>query len=227
MMTTTPRPGPTVHWERLHDAFPVFRTRYGDQLPPAWQADIVAATTGRELRYLSGESVTSRQRQLGSATEFVVGVVDGKGVASELPWLVDLYQYTLLELANQKFMAAYACSSDERSAINLNVLPVGSGYEWHVDTNPLTGLLFVTDHPEGTGGELEFRADPVTHPAEEWELVIRPRAGDLLLFDARYAAHHVRPVRGPGERITVPMNYYFAGESAARPDDLDKYLYGS
>lgn len=223
------RPDSAVEWEPLHDRFPIFRTRFGQHLPPYWQEDITECVAKyREWRYLSGESMTSRQRQLGSAADFVVGVADGKVVARELPWLIDLYRGRLLGLANNMSLGSYVCSDDERSSINGNVLPVGSGYEWHVDTNPLTGLLFVTEHPAGSGGELVFRPDPVARPAEEWEeLVVRPRSGDLLLFDAREAAHHVRQVDGPHERITIPMNYYFADGPAFRPDDLDDYLYGA
>jgi hypothetical protein len=211
---------------RLHEAFPIFQTAAAPWLPAGWSRDILECCwTHQEMRYLSGDSVTSRQRELGSAAEFVVGVVQGKVVASELPWLVDFYQGQVLDLANSLCMGAFLCSDDVRSSVNINLVPPGSGYEWHVDTNPLTGLLFVTDHLEG--GELVFRPDPVIRPDEWWELVVRPRSGDLLLFDAREAAHHVRPVFGPAERVSVPMNFYFTDPGPVRPLDLDEYLYGN
>ncbi|MER7283922.1 2OG-Fe(II) oxygenase [Dactylosporangium sp. NPDC000244] len=128
--------------------------------------------------------------------------------------------------SRQREFGEFAGSADERSAINVNVLRTGNGYEWHVDSNPLTGLLFVTDQPAEGGGELVFRADPVTSPGEDWELAVRPRAGELLLFDARRAAHAVMPVRGAADRVSVPMNFYYANAANGRPDCLDRYLYG-
>lgn len=212
---------------RLHKEFPIFGIEAQRWLPEGWQQAILECSRKyQEMRYLSGESVTSRQRQLGSAADFVVGVVQGTMVAEELAWLVDFYRGVVLDLTNGLSLGEFVCSDDLRSAVNVNMVPPGSGYEWHVDTNPMTGLLFVTDHPAGSGGELVFRPDPVTRPHEQWELLIHPRPGDLLLFDAREAAHHVRPVLGQEERVTVPMNLYFADQHATRPDDLDAYLYG-
>ncbi|GAA3741080.1 hypothetical protein GCM10022225_25550 [Plantactinospora mayteni] len=218
---------PHVSAERLHTGFPIVRLDYRGRLPAGWQRQVVdCAETYREWSLLGGESVTSRQRQLGSAASCPVGVVTGKVVGAELSWLDALYREELLDLANGLGLGTFEPSADERSAINVNVLPPGSEYEWHVDSNPVTALLFGTDQPAGTGGELVFRPDPVTRPTEDWELAVVPRAGDLLLFDGREAAHSVRPVRGATERLTVPMNFYFAGAGVTRPDDLDRYLYG-
>lgn len=214
--------------DRLHEAFPIFRTSAVPWLPADWRRDILECSrTHQEMRYFSGDSITSRQRHLGSTAEFVVGVVQGKVVEDRLPWLVQFYRHTVLGLANSMSLGKFIYSDDVRSSVNVNLVPLGSAYEWHVDSNPLTGLLFVTDHPGGCGGELVFRPDPVTRPDEQWELVIQPRAGDLLLFDAREAAHHVRHVNGPSDRITVPMNFYYADQEATRPGDLDDYLYGN
>ena len=65
-------------------------------------------------------------------------------------------------------------------------------FECHIDSNPLTGLLFCTDHL--TGGELVF-----AHDAEAADIaaverdcsVIRPHAGHLIFFDARRHPHYV------------------------------------
>ena len=52
-------------------------------------------------------------------------------------------------------------------------------------------------------------------------------AGHLLLFDARQAPHEVERLRTDDIRISVPMNYFTADALAARPPDLDEYLYGA
>ena len=42
------------------------------------------------------------------------------------------------------------------NGVNINVLQgIGSRYESHLDTNPLTGLLFATTHASEEGGQLE------------------------------------------------------------------------
>jgi hypothetical protein len=215
----------------LSTHFPIVELDLRGILPTGWREQVLdCARTFREMSTLSGASVTSRQRQLGYSGACPVGVVSGAVVARELPWLLDLYRRDVLALANDlgedRRLGTFVDSDDLRSAVNLNVLPDGSQYEWHVDSNPMTGLLFVTDQPEGTGGELKFVADPVFRAGEEWERVVVPRSGRLLLFDAREAAHTVLPVRGGYDRVSVPMNYYRADAGRTRPSDLDQYLYG-
>ena len=58
--------------------------------------------------------------------------------------------------------------------------------ECHVDSNPLTGLLFCTDHVRG--GELVVAHDTAAEGLAEIDRacsVIRPQAGQLIFFDAR------------------------------------------
>ena len=112
---------------------------------------------------------------------------------------------------------------DLRAATNINATPRNARYEWHVDSNPLTGLLFATTHDPGEGGQLLFKPDPVARPNESWSLHVSPRAGTLLIFDAREAAHVVTRLNAD-IRLSVPMNYYHRGKQE-RPEDLDGYLY--
>lgn len=212
--------------ESLSNHFPIFRFDLRPWLPPDWEEHVCDfAVIYGELSYLDGRSVTSRQHEFGMTADGLVGIAVGEIIALELPWLFKLYQTTILQLANELEIGRYTVASDLRSAINVNILPACSQYEWHIDSNPLTGLLFVTEHPLGTGGELVFRPDPLGRPTEDWELTVAPHAGDLLLFDAREAAHTVLPVPPPQRRLSVPMNYYLADVAYARPVDLDRYLY--
>jgi hypothetical protein len=213
--------------ERIDAPFPIFRVDSDSLLPVGWVAEIRdRVSVFAEYSCLSGESPTSRQKQLGDFGDHPVGVVTGKVVVHELPWLSAFYHERVLTLANNLELGEFVASPDVRSAVNVNILPPGSGYEWHVDSNPLTGLLFVTGQSDVTGGELVFRPDPLSRAGEDWELTIRPEAGVLLLFDAREAAHAVQPVHGTVDRISVPMNFYYAGAGSNRPDCLDQYLYG-
>ena len=105
------------------------------------------------------------------------------------------------------------------SGVNLNVLSgPGGRYELHYDSNPLTGLLFVTNHDEASGGQLQFKLNGQ-------DLNLDPRRGTFVTFDARRLPHAVTPLTGDSLRITAPMNFYIEGEDQ-RPAGLDDYLYG-
>ena len=57
-------------------------------------------------------------------------------------------------------------------------------FDVHVDSNPLQGLLYVTDHPKGTGGEPAVANNCAAHSLDEVEedcSVVYPVAGNLLL----------------------------------------------
>jgi hypothetical protein len=175
-------------------------------MPRTWHDDIImCARYFSSWRELDGSSVTSRERDFGVHGACSAGIVTGDVVAEELPWLDNLYRTTILDAVNS--------------------IDPGGRYEWHVDSNPLTALLFVTTHEPDSGGELVFRPDPRFDSAASWEHVVTPVSGDLLVFDAREAAHGVMPLGGAQTRITVPMNYYLTGDAAVRPADLDGYLY--
>ncbi len=214
-----------VTLDRLSEDILLYRTDISGLLPAAWQEAI--ATCSREFsqwRTLGGASSTSREDAFQDRAVPEVGVVTGDVVHQRLPWLDQLYRGELLELANSLGPQRYAVSADLRAGVNINTTRRNARYEWHVDSNPLTGLLFVTTLPPAAGGQLVFRPDPVSRPGEDWAITVSPVAGQLLLFDARQAAHVVTTLLSD-QRISVPMNYYFEGREE-RPGDLDAYLYG-
>ncbi|HTX54169.1 MAG TPA: 2OG-Fe(II) oxygenase, partial [Candidatus Baltobacteraceae bacterium] len=116
--------------------------------------------------------------------------------------------------------------------INLNVqLGNEHRYECHVDSNPIEGLLYVTEHPSGTGGELVISncgdvrgMDEIDRDATR----IFPLAGYLIFFDAREFTHYVSPLRRPEDiRIAAAMNFYTPScPESARPADLNRHLFG-
>jgi len=98
-----------------------------------------------------------------------------------------------------------------------------------VDSNPLTGLLFCTDHQ--AGGELVFAHDATAagvYSVERDCSVIRPRAGHLIFFDARRHPHYARPLAAASDmRIVAVMNFYTEScPESTRPRELNKHLYG-
>ncbi len=189
-------------------------------LPVDWQQSIVdvAQKHGRRTT-LDSRSSTSRDSR---ESPVVMTVATGDIVAAEIPWLRDLYEKPIKAAVTMAFGVEVLVAGGALSAINVNVHEgIGSHYEWHVDSNPITGVFYVVVPPPGCGGELEFRIGDCID-------VIRPREGTVLLFDARHRPHAVRPLGCDDVRVACPMNYYTREcPESERPSDLDKYLYGA
>ncbi|MGH6837476.1 MAG: 2OG-Fe(II) oxygenase [Methylocella sp.] len=188
-------------------------------LPPAWDAQIRSIVSERAIdTYLTGSGLTSREKRIGQRLH--VRVTDGVVVRESLPWLWSLYTHELLDFSSQSFEKPLFVANLLRTTININQL-IGRGaqYEWHVDSNPVTGVLFATSSEKGLGGSLVF-ADPQGRRS-----IVRPKAGTYICFDAREIPHRVSPLRRDGDRISLPMNYYDNDTDQPRPDDLDDQLY--
>lgn len=187
-------------------------------LPVNWYDDTIQlAQSNSYLVHLDGKSSTSREPADSNGAD--VFVVDGKAIIENLSWLDKLYRNELLEIANNDFGSDYCISNSVENGININYLKgLNSRYEWHVDSNPLTGILYVTTHKQGEGGELVFKV------GEEMQQVF-PTSGTFILFDAREIPHTVLPLQTDAFRISVPMNFYFKNQEQVRPPDLDSYIY--
>jgi len=199
-------------------------------LPPGWQKDVLdVARTRRHERVLVPTSVTSREAS--NELRIPVMTVGGLDVRAELPWLAELYEGLFLELGQQCVAEPLSTAVDDRYGVVLNV-QVGTAmrYECHVDSNPLEGLLYVTGHPKGSGGELVVANDPSAEGVAEIEAdasVVYPEEGQLVFFDAREFPHYVRPLRQPGIRVVAAMNFYTPScPESMRPRDLNKHLFG-
>lgn len=166
---------------------------------------------------LDGTSSTAREPVPGEKMD--VYVVRGDAIRDQLPWLYSLYENELLQLATTVAQQpVYPCANVVAS-ININVLRGrGARYEWHVDSNPLTGMLYVTTHRCGDGGELVFEKDSN-------RTTVYPEAGIFIAFDARAIPHTVLPLRKDAIRLSIPMNYYHSKDQQVRPSGLDSYLY--
>jgi hypothetical protein len=104
-------------------------------------------------------------------------------------------------------------------------------FECHVDSNPLTGLLFCSDHYLGAGGELVFADDATAASATDIDRscsVLRPQSGHLVFFDGRVHPHYARPLTAASAvRVVAVMNYYTsAAPESTRPPELNRHLYG-
>ena len=218
---------PTATRRRLSTHFQLYSFDVASLLPSDWESRLIEiAKRQGTLSRLDGASTTSRERQFQSNIPSTVTVVDGIALAKVVPWLFSLYHGDFLQLVNSLELGTFVSSTDVRSAINLNCQGEGERYEWHVDSNPLTGVLLASTAGPEDGGELVFVPDPDSPVAtQDWEVRVPAEAGTLLLFDARCVAHTVEPVCAKQPRVSVPMNYYFADGGVQRPTDLDPYLY--
>jgi hypothetical protein len=186
-------------------------------LPPGWADEILTTAQSASMpAILTGGSATSLEP---GGVDIHYQLLDGVTVERVLPWLGELYRGPLASLASKAAGRPMVASQSTKSGVNVNILSgPGGRYELHYDSNPLTGLLFVTDHDEVSGGQLQFKLDG-------HDLHLNPRRGTFITFDARRLPHSVTPLTCESLRITAPMNFYVEGEDQ-RPAELDDYLYG-
>lgn len=197
-------------------------------LPPGWQQDVADAAEAAEVRAFPRTPVISRESQ--EVQHIARGRVHADQVSHHLPWLFKAYREELLKLAMEVSDEPVSAAEDDRYGVVLNVQRGASmRFECHVDSNPLTGLLFCTDHP--AGGELVIANDPEAVGVDAVDQncsVIRPHAGHLIFFDARRYPHYARVLTADSQtRIVAVMNFYTKSfPESTRPRELNKHLYG-
>jgi hypothetical protein len=200
------------------------------QLPDGWRQDLTTAAAQADFREFPRTPILSREAE--HVARISRGRVHASQVRESLPWLYKLYRGYFLELAGETCKERVAPALDNRYGIVLNVQRGRTmRFECHVDSNPLTGLLFCTDHRAGAGGELVFAHDSAATGVETVEKdcsVLRPHAGHLIFFDGRKHPHYARPLLAePHERIVAVMNFYTESyPESTRPAELNRHLFG-
>lgn len=198
-------------------------------LPEDWRADITAVAAGADFRAFPRTPVLSREAK--DVTHINRGRVNADNVQQQLPWLYKLYRGEFLELARRTRQGSVEPALDDRYGVVLNVQEGESmRFECHVDSNPLTGLLFLTDHPAG-GGELVVGHNPAAASIAAVERdcsVIRPHAGHLIFFDGKTHPHYARVLRSASDvRVVAVMNFYTGScPESTRPPELNRHLFG-
>jgi hypothetical protein len=197
------------------------------RLPNGWQQELADAAAAADFREYPPTPILTRE----SADVHSVfrGRLHAADVRRRLPWLYESYRGHFLELAREASAEPVVAALDDRYGIVLNVQRGRAmRFECHVDSNPLTGLLFGTDHQ--AGGELIFAHDPAaagTSAVERDCSVIRPQAGHLIFFDGRRHPHFARPLTKESEsRIVAVMNFYtMSCPESTRPLALNHHLF--
>jgi hypothetical protein len=197
-------------------------------LPLDWQQDIVTVAAGADFRDFPRTPVLTREAD--NVSSVVRGRVHAGEVRSRLPWLHEAYHGEFLRLAALACAEPVMTARDDRYGVVLNVQHgIAMRFESHVDSNPLTGLLFCTNH--SAGGELVVAHDQTASDVAAIERdcsVIRPQAGHLIFFDAREHPHYARPLTVASDmRVVAVMNFYTESfPESTRPQELNKHLYG-
>lgn len=199
-------------------------------LPSGWEQDVASAV--EKARFCEFPLTPLISREALDVAGILRGRVAAEAVKQEVPWLCKLYKSDILELARTIARERVYAARDSRYGIVLNVQHGRQmRFECHVDSNPLTGILFLSDHDVAGGGELVISSDPQVRGITEIEedcVAIQARVGKLILFDGRKNPHYVRPLRAPLiTRITAVMNFYTeSSPESARPAILNHHLFG-
>ena len=198
-------------------------------LPSYWQQDIREVAAEADFRDYPRTPLLSREAD--EVTFITRGRVRADAVQQRLPWLYKLYRGDFLELAGEAWAEPVKAAFDDRYGVVLNVQRgTAMRFECHVDSNPVTGLLFFTGHPAG-GGELVVGHDPAAVGVEAVERdcsVIQPQAGQLIFFDGKTHPHYARVLRSESDmRVVAVMNFYTEScPESTRPAGLNRYLFG-
>jgi hypothetical protein len=199
-------------------------------LPADWQQDVATVAVNADFREFPRTPILSREAV--DVARISRGRVHASQVRERLPWLYRFYRGYFLDLASQAHAERVVPALDDRYGIVLNVQRGTSmRFECHVDSNPLTGLLFCTDHQPGTGGDLVFAHDPAASDVEAVEKdcsVLWPHAGQLIFFDGRQYPHYARALVSETDvRIVAVMNFYTDScPESTRPPTLNHHLFG-
>jgi hypothetical protein len=200
-----------------------------DLLPPHWQQEITTVAAEADFREFPKTPVLTRESA--EVSHINRGRVHAHQVRRGIPWLQDLYHGSFLELANDAWPESVVPAADARYGVVLNVQRGTSmRFEAHVDSNPVSGVLFCSDHPAG-GGEVAISHDPAAADVDAIERncsVIRPQAGYLVFFDGRDRAHYARSLMAESDmRVVAVMNFYTESfPESTRPRELNRHLYG-
>lgn len=201
-----------------------------DQFPEGWQQDISAVAAEADFRDFPRTPILSREAA--DVTHISRGRVHAIQVQHKLPWLYKLYRHQFLERAVEAWGEPIEPALDDRYGVVLNVLRGKKmRFECHVDSNPVTGLLFFTSHPAG-GGELVIGHDPAGVGVDELErncTAITPQAGRLIFFDGKTYPHYARTLASESDvRVVAVMNFYTEScPESTRPRDLNRHLFGA
>ena len=198
-------------------------------LPKGWR-ELLTSFSNHHRRTVSlvPNSITSRETE--DVSSISISTVDGSQIRISLPWLHKLYKSTFLDLIIKHIDRTAVSANSDIHGITINIQSGNTmRYECHVESNPITALLYVNDHPKGSGGELVISNDTNSRGLEAIKrdsVSIYPESGVLYVIQAMHNPHFASPLTNQGDsRIAIVFNYYNEKTpETARPIDLDNHL---
>lgn len=173
-------------------------------------------------------------------------VIDGNAIRENLPQIWNLYTGALHSLVNQASQVALSPLANSRAGVNVNLMaPERSVYRWHYDRNLVTGILYLNTVE---GGQTELYPNyrlllkngrylrvqrwldrlihfPPIRRVFGKKVVVRPKAGRLLLMRGNTCWHSVGAVTGDQERINIIFAFDSPGAEHKMQESLDSDLY--
>ncbi len=159
---------------------------------------------------------------------------NGTDVDSHFPALSALYAEQVLRQVVQ-LDARMATVSQRSVGISVNVIPANGKFQPHFDRHRFTAVLYLNDDYEGGDMQIFPRLRYWLGPPGHWiqrkaqrlldryvrrasylhargrPATIRPKAGDLLIFEGVRSYHAVTPVTRGAPRVSVQFAYDHAG----------------
>ena len=128
------------------------------RFPANWQQEI-AAVAAAEAEFREFPRTPSLSREASDVHVISRGRLHAGDLRHNLPWLYGFYRGLFLDLAREMARdEPVTTARDDRYGIVLNVQRgTTMRFECHIDSNPLTGLLFCTDHPAGPAANSSSR----------------------------------------------------------------------
>ncbi|MEV6925527.1 2OG-Fe(II) oxygenase [Dactylosporangium sp. NPDC051485] len=199
-------------------------------LPAGWDTELLDLAQHSAARHTFRPLMATARED--ADAEIPLETVNGEHLAADAPWLIELYTGWFRQLALQLTEEELFITTTLNRALSLNILrPDGTRYPCHVDSNPMQGLLYLTDLDPSTGGGLVVARDRNARTVADVDAdcgIIYPHRGQLYFFDARAHAHYVEPLHSPVTRAVVTMNYYSPScPESVRPAGLDEQLFNS
>jgi hypothetical protein len=149
-------------------------------------------------------------------------ILDRLALDRHCPGMGLAYLNALQLLQDITFMVPVV-SPYERSAYNALVYEPGGSHGWHLDTNGITGLLYLTDGPGTIVQPLSNLHPAQMEYAPPARAVVQAEAGALLLMQGRKVRHCGEAVP-TGYKVSCPWNYYELGDTW-RPAGADAGIY--
>jgi hypothetical protein len=159
---------------------------------------------------------------------------NGALVDEHVPTLDGIYDHHLLGEI-RKLDTRMATLAQRSVGLSINVIPNHGRFQPHFDRHRMTAVLYVNDDYEGGAMRLypriRYWLGPPTGAAKRKmqrlldryvrreshvsayseQTTIKPRAGDLIVFEGTRTYHAVQPVTSGMNRISIQFAYDFAG----------------